>query len=168
MPDVQVRLSFFPTLCCLSAASFSSSSLSGPPLTFFLGPPPGHKEVARLGVKAELWLLAYTTATARRDPSLVCDLYHSSQQRRILNPLSEARDRTRNFMVPSRIGFRCATTGTPSPHFFITLPPSFHATVAVLWFFISRYPPVARFHTLGCDIFCEFTLIGCIIQNLCY
>ena len=30
-----------------------------------------------------------------RDPSQVYDLYYSSQQRQILNPLSEARDRIR-------------------------------------------------------------------------
>ena len=36
-----------------------------------------------------------------------------SRQRWILNPLSEARDGIRNLMVPSRIRFRCATTGTP-------------------------------------------------------
>ena len=40
-------------------------------------------------------------------------LHHSSQQRRILNPLSEARDRTLNLMVPSWIRFLFATTGTP-------------------------------------------------------
>ena len=40
------------------------------------------------------------------------DLHQSSRQRQILNPLSEARDRTRNLMVPSWIRFRCATTGT--------------------------------------------------------
>ena len=40
-------------------------------------------------------------------------LHHSSRQCRILNPLSEARDRTCNLMVPSRIHFCCATTGTP-------------------------------------------------------
>ena len=37
------------------------------------------------------------------DPSRVCDLYHSSWQRRIVNPLSKGRDRTRNLMVPSQI-----------------------------------------------------------------
>ena len=42
-------------------------------------------------------------ATATQDPSRVCDLHNSSQQRRILNPLSKGRDRTRNLMVPSRI-----------------------------------------------------------------
>ena len=31
----------------------------------------------------------------------------------ILNPLREARDRTRNLMVPIQIHFRCATMGTP-------------------------------------------------------
>ena len=36
--------------------------------------------------------------------SCVCDLHHSSQQRRILNPLSKARDRTHNLTVPSQIG----------------------------------------------------------------
>ena len=37
------------------------------------------------------------------DPSRVCDLHHSSRQCRILHPLSEARDRTRNLVVPSQI-----------------------------------------------------------------
>ena len=37
------------------------------------------------------------------DLSHVCDLYHSSRQRRILNPLSEARDGTRNLIIPSQI-----------------------------------------------------------------
>ena len=53
-----------------------------------------HMEVVRLGVKPELQLLAYATATATatRDLSHICDVHHSSQQRRILNPLSEARN----------------------------------------------------------------------------
>ena len=42
-------------------------------------------------------------ATATRDPSRVCNLHHSPRQRRIVNPLSKGRDRTRNLMVPSRI-----------------------------------------------------------------
>ena len=33
------------------------------------------------------------------DPSRVCNLHHSSEQRQILNPLIEARDGTRNLMV---------------------------------------------------------------------
>ena len=39
----------------------------------------------------------------RGNPSCICNPHHSSRQRRILNPLSEARDRTGNLMVPSRI-----------------------------------------------------------------
>ena len=49
-------------------------------------------EVPRLEVESELWLLAYTTATATRDPSCICDLHHSLRQYWILNLLSEARD----------------------------------------------------------------------------
>ena len=44
----------------------------------FLGPQPQHMEVPRLGVKLELQLPAYTTATAISDLSRVCDLRHSS------------------------------------------------------------------------------------------
>ena len=61
---------------------------------FFLGLYPWHMEVPRLGLESELQLLACATAKAMPDPSHVCDLHHSSQQHRILNPLSEARDRT--------------------------------------------------------------------------
>ena len=52
-----------------------------------------HMEVPKLGVESELQLLAYTTATATPDPSLVCNLHPSSRQCQILNPLSQARDR---------------------------------------------------------------------------
>ena len=71
-------------------------------------------EAPRLGVESELQLPAYTTATAAQDPSCVCDLHHGSQQRQIINPLSKARDRTRNLMVPSRIHFHCTMAGTPN------------------------------------------------------
>ena len=77
----------------------------------FLGPHLRHMEIPRLGVELKLQLLAYTTAMATRDLSRVYDLHLSSRQRRILNPLSEARDRTGNLMVPSRIRFRCASSG---------------------------------------------------------
>ena len=53
-------------------------------------------EVPGLGVKLELQLPAYTTATATPDPSHIFDLHHSSRQCQILNPLSKARDQTRN------------------------------------------------------------------------
>ena len=60
----------------------------------FLGPHPRHMELPRQGVESELQLPAYTTSTATPDPSRVCDLHHSSQQLRILHPLSKVRDRT--------------------------------------------------------------------------
>ena len=82
---------------------------------FVLGLHLGHMEVSRLGkVQLDLQLLAYVTATATPDPSRVCELHLSSRQHRILNPLSEARDRTCNFMVPSLIYFCCPTMGTLS------------------------------------------------------
>ena len=54
----------------------------------FWGCTPRHMEVPRLGVKLELWLPAYTTATATSDLHHNYDLYHSSPQRQILNPLN--------------------------------------------------------------------------------
>ena len=62
-------------------------------------------EVPRLGVKLELQLLAY--ATAKPDPSLVCD--HS--------PLSKARDQTRVLMDISWVHCHSATMGTPLSYF---------------------------------------------------
>ena len=63
-------------------------------LLVFLGLHSQHMEVPKLGVKSELKMSAYTTATATQDLSLICNLHHSSGQREILNPLSKARDRT--------------------------------------------------------------------------
>ena len=94
-------------------------------LTFlvFLGLHPQHMEVPRLGVESELYLQAYTIATAMWNPNQVCDLHHSSQQCRILNPLSEARDQTHNLMIPSQIRFRCtiSSNGYFSFHFESTI-----------------------------------------------
>ena len=60
-------------------------------------------EVPSLGVELDLLLLAYTTATATRDPSWVYDLHYNSRQHQILNPLSEAKDRTFILMFPSQV-----------------------------------------------------------------
>ena len=70
-------------------------------------------ESPRLGMELELQLPATATAAAAPDPSHVCDLHHSSQQPRTLNPLREARDGARILMDPSRIHFCCTTMGTP-------------------------------------------------------
>ena len=78
-------------------------------------------EVPRRGVELELQLPAYTTATATQDPSLICDLYYSSGQCWILNPLSEARDQTCVLMDASQIPFFWATMGTPFIFYFYFL-----------------------------------------------
>ena len=47
--------------------------------------------------------LLQSHSNAGSELSRVCDLHHSLQQRRVLNPRREAKDQTRNLMVPSRI-----------------------------------------------------------------
>ena len=66
-----------------------------------------------IGVKSELQLLAYTTATAMPDSSQVCNLRRSSQQCQILNPLSEARGWILILRDPSSVHYHWATMGTP-------------------------------------------------------
>ena len=80
----------------------------------FLGPHLRHTEVSRLGVQSELQLPDYATATAMQDPSRICDLHHSSQQRWILNPLNKARDRTCILRATSWFHYHRATIGTPT------------------------------------------------------
>ena len=115
LPSANCRLNlFFSSLLCYSyiVCDLKIFSLFFFFL-FFLGPHPWHMKFPRLGVQSELQLPAYATATAMWDHSRVFDLHHSSRQRWILNPLSEARDHTSILMVPSWICFHCATTGTP-------------------------------------------------------
>ena len=68
-------------------------------------------------------------ATAMPDPSCVCDPHHSSQQCWILSPLSEARDRTHNLMVP--VGFVSAAPQRELQH-------------QVLWFLADVPQPERR------------------------
>ena len=105
-------------------------------------------EVLRLGVESELQLPAYVTATAP-DPHRICDLRHSSWQHQILNPLSEARDRTRNLKVPSQIHFRCAMTGMPQSSFYSsnTLIELFHAITIILY--LAEIPEFFFFFFFG-------------------
>ena len=75
-------------------------------------------EVPRLGVQLELQQPVYTTATATPDLSRVGNRHHSSQQRRILNPRSEARDGSRQLSyfisaVPPTCGGHLAPGCTP-------------------------------------------------------
>ena len=91
---------------------------------------PEHAEVPRLGVKSELQLPAYTTATAMQYPSRICDLYHSPWQHGILNSLSKARDQTLILMDTSRVHNPLSHSGSSSqtfskdaltPHFLLLL-----------------------------------------------
>ena len=81
----------------------------------FLGVHLQHMEVSRLGVESELQLPAYTTATATRDPSRICNLHHRSRQLQIPNPLNKARDQIYVLMGTNRVCVCCATTRTVCP-----------------------------------------------------
>ena len=72
---------------------------------FVLGLHPQCMEVPRLGVESQLQLPAYTTTTAMRDPSHICELHCSSQQCQILNPLMEAKDQTPILMDTSQVHY---------------------------------------------------------------
>ena len=71
--------------------------------------------VAYAGSQARGWIaaiaLVYTTAITMPDLSCICDLHHSSWQRWILNPLSEAKDWTCILMDICQICFHRATMG---------------------------------------------------------
>ena len=69
--------------------------------------------IPRLGVKSELGLPGYATATAAPDQSHVCNLHQSSLQHWILNPLSGARDQTCVLMDTSQVHYHWAIMGTP-------------------------------------------------------
>ena len=80
-------------------------------------------EVPRLGVKSELQLLAYATATATPDLDHICDSTPQLMATPDLNPLNEARGWTHILMDTSQPNW--ATTGTllflshPSDNFFL-------------------------------------------------
>ena len=57
-----------------------------------------HVEVSRLGVKVGATAAGLHHRHSNAKTNLVCDLYHSSRQHWILNPLSKARDPTHVLM----------------------------------------------------------------------
>ena len=57
--------------------------------------------------------LCHSHSNAGSEPHLQPTPQLTARQHQILNPLSEARDRTCNLMVPSQIRFCCTKTGTP-------------------------------------------------------
>ena len=75
-----------------------------PPIfIYFVWLHPCHMEVPGTGAQSELKLPANTTVTATLDLNCICDLHCSLWQRRILNPLCEARDQTCILMDTSQV-----------------------------------------------------------------
>ena len=72
----------------------------------------------RLGSNQSWGCPAYTTASATQDLSCLCGLHHSSWQRRIFNPLSEARDQTHILMYTSWILNPLSHKGNSLLHFY--------------------------------------------------
>ena len=93
--QILIVLGTVPTASYIDKCSFFFFSF------FFLGLHPWHMEISGLGVKKELQLLAYTTATW--DPSCIYNLHCGLQQRGILNPRREARDQTHILMGTSQM-----------------------------------------------------------------
>ena len=99
-------------------------------------------------------------------------LYHGSRQRWILNPLSKAKDRTRNLMVPSQIHFRCATMGTPWWHYFGFY--TFYFFYIASHFFMSYCSkfalPNSTYHgaTLKCEVFVDNNLRSVLVKKKIY
>ena len=89
---------------------------------FFRDAPIAYGGSQATGQNIELYLLAYATTTETQNPSYTCNLHHSSQQYRIFNPLSRARDWTHVLMDTSQIHFGWATVGTPGKLRFCLLP----------------------------------------------
>ena len=108
---------------------------------FFLRPHLWPMEVPRPGVKSEMQLPAYTTATATQDPSRICDLDHSSWQCGILKPLSKARDWTRILMDTSWVHYCWATKGTPESNFWNYSPVRRLDTARVLTTSVLLFTP---------------------------
>ena len=73
------------------------------------------------------------------DPSHVCDLLHSSQQCRILNPLSEAWDRTRVLMDTSQVLNHWVTMETPRKVYFLIMSKIYLFTHNQLCMNLNRY-----------------------------
>ena len=79
-------------------------------------------EVPGLGVKFELQLPAYATATAMQGLGRICDLHYSSWKFPILNPLSEARNQTRILMDASWVLNPLSHNGNSHVSFLINVP----------------------------------------------
>ena len=104
-----------------------------------LGLHPQHMEFPRLGVKLELQVLVYTTATAVPDLSYICDIQHSSQIRQTINPLNKARYWAHVLMDASQFHYHCATTEFPFFFIFILLIQDCYGYFEPIWILRSGF-----------------------------
>ena len=104
-------------LVMVSTTFMSSSSIAFFSFPFWLGCI-GSMDYSRLGVKLELQLPVYGTATAIQDLRHVSYLHHSWQQCQNINPVSDARSHTHVPIDPSQDPYSWAMTGTPAISFF--------------------------------------------------
>ena len=107
----ELKASQNPGLCLL-VPLLSDNNFLIYSFIYFRAAPAAHKgSQARGQIRATAAGLHHSHSNLESEPHL-WPIYHSSWQWRILNPLSEARDRICNLMVLSRIHFRYATMGT--------------------------------------------------------
>ena len=136
------------TFCALSLTV--SGNLILPRLTalkififvFFFRATPAALGSSQLGSNLSGQLRSYATATATWEPRCVGDLHYSSQQCRLLNPLSEARDWTCILMDTCQVHYYQAMTGTPkdaSWHVFSSLLSSGSGLPWFLLFFLAYF-----------------------------
>ena len=77
-------------------------------------------------------MVFFVWLNARSGPS--CELYHSSWQPQILNPLREARDQTQDFIDTSWVRYCWATTGNALVNFVCVLVVSSGGKIQSLFF----------------------------------
>ena len=116
------------------------------------------------GVELELQLPDTVTATAKPVLICICNLFHSSWQYQILNPLSETRDWTLILMNTSWFYYCWATAGTPLSTFYSSCLFSGYWVISVygtFWILIS-------YQIYGLQICSLILLSSCIgpIQNV--
>ena len=78
------------------------------------------------------------TATAMRDPSCICELYHSPRQRWILNPLSEAEARDQIRILTILVVFVIAEPQRELPRNVNFFLPSFRCILSFILFCFCR------------------------------
>ena len=90
-------------------------------LFFFFWPYPWHMEVPRLegSIGATAACLCHSHSNAGSELHLWPTPQLTTPQ---IRPVSKARGRTHNLMVPSQISFCCTTTGPPKPNIFRVHP----------------------------------------------